>query len=176
MNRYPRWKYVLIGLILLIALIYALPNFFGEVPAVQVSPVKTTEKVDNALLGRTESALKAGNIHYDGAFLDGNSIKLRLATPDDQIKARDAIQAALGERYTVALNLLSASPHWLSALRALPMYLGLDLRGGVYFLLEVDMQGALDKAAVRTQNDVRSALRSEKIRYSRVSKIGRAHV
>jgi preprotein translocase subunit SecD len=172
MNRYPRWKYVLIGLILLIAFIYALPNFFGEVPAVQVSPVKTTEKVDAALLDRAESALKAGNIHYDGAFLDGNSIKLRLATPDDQIKAREVIQTALGEGYTVALNLLSASPRWLSALHALPMYLGLDLRGGVYFLLEVDMQGALDKSAVRTQNDVRSTLRGEKIRYSHVSREG----
>jgi preprotein translocase subunit SecD len=114
MNRYPLWKYVLIGVILLIALIYTLPNFFGEVPAVQVSPVKTTEKVYTALLNTMESALKAGGIRYDGAFMDGNSIKLRFASPDDQLKARDSIQTALGERYTVALNLLSASPQWLT--------------------------------------------------------------
>jgi preprotein translocase subunit SecD len=174
MNRYPLWKYIMIGVILLIALIYTLPNFFGEVPAVQISPVKTTEKVNTALLGRTESALKADNIPYDGAFMDGNSIKLRFATPDEQLKARDAIQNALGQQYTVALNLLSASPQWLTSLHALPMYLGLDLRGGVYFLLEVDMQGALDKGAVRIQNDIRSSLRSEKIRYTRVSKEGQA--
>ncbi|MGO9444210.1 MAG: protein translocase subunit SecD [Thiobacillaceae bacterium] len=174
MNRYPQWKYVMIGLILLIALIYTLPNFFGEVPAVQISPVKTTEKVNEALLDSAETALKTAGIHYDGAFIEDNSIKVKFASPDDQLKARDAIQSALGDPYTVALNLLSASPQWLTWLHALPMYLGLDLRGGVYFMLEVDMQGALDKGAIRTENDIRSTLRGEKIRYVRVSKEGLA--
>ncbi len=164
----------MIGLILLIALIYTLPNFFGEVPAVQISPVKTTEKVNEALLDSAETALKTAGIHYDGAFIEDNSIKVKFASPDDQLKARDAIQSALGDPYTVALNLLSASPQWLTWLHALPMYLGLDLRGGVYFMLEVDMQGALDKGAIRTENDIRSTLRGEKIRYVRVSKEGLA--
>jgi preprotein translocase subunit SecD len=174
MNRYPHWKYVMIGVILLIALIYTLPNFFGEVPAVQISPVKTTEKVNETLLDSAEAALKTAGIHYDGAFIEDNSIKVKFASPDDQLKARDAIQSALGDPYTVALNLLSASPQWLTWLHALPMYLGLDLRGGVYFMLEVDMQGALDKGAIRTENDIRSTLRGEKIRYVRVSKEGPA--
>jgi preprotein translocase subunit SecD len=172
MNRYPLWKYVTIGVILLIALLYTLPNFFGEVPAVQISPVSTTEKVTTSLLDRAETALKANNVPYDGALLEGNSIKLRFTTPDEQLKARDVLQNALGASYTVALNLLSASPQWLGEIHALPMYLGLDLRGGVYFLLEVDMQGALDKGAVRIQNDIRTKLRSERIRYSRASKEG----
>ncbi|TXH75243.1 protein translocase subunit SecD [Thiobacillus sp.] len=174
MNRFPLWKYVLIGITLVIAFLYTLPNFFGEVPAVQISPVRTTEKVDTALLSQVESSLKAANLGYQGVELAGNSIKVRLASTDQQIKAKDVLQNSLGERYTVALNLVSASPAWLSSIHALPMYLGLDLRGGVHFLLEVDMKAALEKAAIRYQNDFRTELRGDKIRYGRISREGNA--
>ena len=174
MNRFPLWKYVLIGITLVIAFLYTLPNFFGEVPAVQISPVRTTEKVDTALLGQVESSLKAANLGYQGVELAGNSIKVRLASTDQQIKAKDVLQNSLGELYTVALNLVSASPAWLSSIHALPMYLGLDLRGGVHFLLEVDMKAALEKAAIRYQNDFRTELRGDKIRYGRISREGNA--
>ncbi len=172
MNRFPLWKYLLIGLTLVVAFLYTLPNFFGEVPAVQVSPVRTTEKVDTALLGKVESLLKDANVAYSGVELAGNSIKARFASTDVQIRAKDVLQNGLGVHYTVALNLVSASPGWLSTINALPMYLGLDLRGGVHFLLEVDMKAALEKAAIRYQNDFRSELRSDKIRYGRISREG----
>jgi preprotein translocase subunit SecD len=174
MNRFPLWKYLLIGATLVVAFIYTLPNFYGEVPAVQVSPIRTTEKVDAALEGRIEAALKAANLAYHDVDLAGNSVKVRLASTDVQIKAKDALQGALGERYTVALNLVSDSPAWLSSIGALPMYLGLDLRGGVHFLLEVDMKAALEKAAIRYQNDFRSELRNAKIRYGRIAREGNA--
>ncbi|HEX7972195.1 MAG TPA: protein translocase subunit SecD, partial [Thiobacillus sp.] len=174
MNRFPLWKYVLIGITLVVAFLYTLPNFFGEVPAVQVSPVRTTTPVDAALRGQVESALKAAGVNASGVELAGNSIKARFASTDLQIKAKDVLQSSLGARYTVALNLVSASPAWLSAINALPMYLGLDLRGGVHFLLEVDMRAALEKAAVRYQSDFRSELRNDKIRYGRISREGNA--
>ena len=174
MNRFPLWKYVLIGITLVVAFLYTLPNFFGEVPAVQVSPVRSSEKVDTALLGQVESALKAAQVAYSAVELAGNSIKVRLASTDVQIRAKDVLQNSLGERYTVALNLVSASPAWLSSIHALPMYLGLDLRGGVHFLLEVDMKAALEKAAIRYQNDFRTELRGSKIRYGRISREGNA--
>jgi preprotein translocase subunit SecD len=174
MNRFPLWKYVLIGITLVVAFLYTLPNFFGEVPAVQLSPVRTSEKVDAALLGKVESALKAAGIASSGVELAGNSIKVRFASTDVQIKAKDVLQSSLGARYTVALNLVSASPAWLSSIGALPMYLGLDLRGGVHFLLEVDMKAALEKAAIRYQNDFRTELRNDKIRYGRITREGNA--
>ncbi|MHB1091545.1 protein translocase subunit SecD [Thiobacillus sp.] len=174
MNRFPTWKYVLIGFTLVIALLYTLPNFFGEVPAVQISPIRTTEKVDAALLAQVESSLKTAGLVDQGMELAGNSIKVRLASTDMQIKAKDVLQNTLGEHYTVALNLVSASPAWLASIHALPMYLGLDLRGGVYFLLEVDMKAALEKAAIRYQNDFRTELRGDKIRYGRISREGNA--
>ncbi len=174
MNRFPLWKYVIIGISLVVALLYTLPNFFGEVPAVQISPTRTTENADAALLGQVESSLKAANLGYQGVELAGNSIKVRLASPDLQIKAKDVLENSLGEHYTVALNLVSASPAWLASIHALPMYLGLDLRGGVHFLLEVDMKAALEKAAIRYQNDFRSELRGDKIRYGRISRTGSA--
>jgi preprotein translocase subunit SecD len=174
MNRYPLWKYALIAATLVIAFIYALPNFYGEVPAVQLSPVRAAEKVDNALLARAEAALKAQGIPYTAAEIAGNTVRIRFTSPEVQLKAKDVLQGALGDGYTVALNLVSASPAWLTAIGARPMYLGLDLRGGVHFLLEVDMAAALDKAASRYQNDFRTELRSEKIRYSRIEKAGQS--
>jgi preprotein translocase subunit SecD len=176
MNRFPLWKYVLIGITLVIAFLYTLPNFFGEVPAVQISPVKTTDKADEALLKQADAALQATGLKSDSAFIDGNSVKIRFASTDEQLKAKDALQSALGNRNTVALNLLSASPAWLTAIHALPMYLGLDLRGGVHFLLQVDMAAALEKAAIRYQGDIRTELRNEKIRYGRIAREGNAVV
>ncbi len=172
MNRYPLWKYILIGVALVIAFIYTLPNFFGDVPAVQVMPVRTTEKVDAVLLQRVEAALKTAGLSSTGAELDPRGVKARFADTDTQIKAKDALQSGLGPGYTVALNLLSASPSWLTSLGALPMNLGLDLRGGVHFLLQVDMPKALEKAAERYQGDIRTLLREKKVRYSAIGREG----
>jgi preprotein translocase subunit SecD len=172
MNRYPLWKYILIGIALLIGFIYTLPNFFGEMPAVQVSPVRTTEKVDTALMQRVEGALKQAGIGEQGVSLDERSIKVRFQDTDTQLKAKDTLQGSLGNGYTVALNLLPASPRWLAEVGALPMYLGLDLRGGVHFLLQVDMPKAMEKTAERYQGEVRTALREKKIRYGGLSREG----
>jgi preprotein translocase subunit SecD len=172
MNRFPLWKYVLIGFTLVIAFLYTLPNFFGEVPAVQLSPLRSTEKVDTALEGQVEAALKAAKLSSTGIELAGNSVKVRFANTDLQIKAMDVLQTRFSDHFTVALNLVSASPTWLTDIHALPMYLGLDLRGGVHFLLQVDMKAALDKAAIRYQNDFRTELRSDKIRYGQISREG----
>ena len=172
MNRYPLWKYVLIAFALTIGLFYTLPNFFGEVPAVQVSPAKSTAKVDEKLLSRVDQALTQANIKPDGIFLDPASIKVRLANTDMQLKAKDVLQSALGENYVVALNLLSSSPRWLTRINALPMYLGLDLRGGVHFLLQVDMKAALTKAADRYAADIRTTLRGKEIRYTAIARDG----
>ncbi len=170
MNRYPLWKYVVIALALAIGLIYTLPNFYGEVPAVQVAPVRTTQKVDSTLLERVEQALAQVGLKPTGITQDERSIKLRFADTDTQIKAKDVLQQALGQGYTVALNLLSASPQWLASIGALPMYLGLDLRGGVHFLLQVDMPRALERAAERYQGDIRTLLREKKIRYAHLTR------
>jgi preprotein translocase subunit SecD len=174
MNRFPLWKYIFIGFTLVVAFLYTLPNFFGEVPAVQISPVRTTEQVDRALLAQVETLLGEAKLPYSGVELEGNSVKTRFASTDLQFKARDVLQNGLGERYTVALNMVPASPAWLAAINAYPMNLGLDLRGGVHFLLEVDMKAALQKEAIRYQTDFRSSLRSDKIRYSRISREGNA--
>ncbi len=172
MNRYPLWKYVLIAIAIVVGIVYTLPNFFPEVPAVQVSTSKASAKVDTALLGTVEEALKAGSIPFRGAELDPVGIKVRFSDPDTQLKAKDVLQAKLGDDYIVALNLLSSSPHWLASIGALPMYLGLDLRGGVHFLLQVDMKAALDKAADRYTTDIRSLLREKKVQYTGVGREG----
>jgi preprotein translocase subunit SecD len=172
MNRYPLWKYVLVALAVVIGLLYTLPNLFGEVPAVQVSPVRTTEKPDMALMQRVDGALKQSGIVSSGIMLDEHGVKARFADTDTQIKAKDILQSSLGTDYTVALNLLPASPAWLTSIGALPMYLGLDLRGGVYFLMQVDMAKALEKSAERYQGDIRTLLREKKIRYTGVARDG----
>ncbi|MGZ8256623.1 MAG: protein translocase subunit SecD [Gallionella sp.] len=170
MNRYPVWKYALILAVLLAGFIYTLPNFFGESPAVQISPLRTNAKADLALLARAESALKAANLTPELLSLEGNSVKARYANTDLQLKAKDLLHAQLGEDYVVALNLVPRSPQWLASLHALPMYLGLDLRGGVHFLLQVDMKAALDKALEAAMGDMRSTLREQNVAYSGVSR------
>ncbi|KQX89560.1 protein translocase subunit SecD [Variovorax sp. Root473] len=177
MNRYPVWKYTIIVIVLLVGLIYALPNFFGEAPAVQVSAAKTTVKVDAATQTRVEEALKAAGLAPDLVTLDAGSLRARFITTDDQLKARDVVQRALvpdasDPPYTVALNLLSRSPKWLTSLHAFPMYLGLDLRGGVDFLLQVDMKGAIDKKAESFASDLRTTFRDKSIRGTQVSRNG----
>ena len=171
MNRYPLWKYLLIALALTLGLLYTLPNSFGEAPAVQVSSVKATVKVDVKLLERVEETLKSANIAHQGLFADQNSVRARFGDTETQIKAKDAIERALNPdagnaAYVVALNLISRSPAWLTAIHALPMYLGLDLRGGVHFLLQVDMKGALTKRLDATAADLRSLMRDKSLRHT----------
>ncbi len=177
MNRYPTWGYALIGVAILAAFLYTLPNFFGESPAVQVSSGKATLKVDAALMGRVENILSKEKIPYTGAVLDATSMRVRFGDTDTQLKAKDLVDRGLNPdpanaSYIVALNLLPASPNWLSAIRALPMYLGLDLRGGVHFLLQVDMQAAITKRLESMAGDVRTQLRDKTIRHGGVSREG----
>jgi preprotein translocase subunit SecD len=152
--------------------VYTIPNFFGESPAVQITPAKSTTKLDPALLAQVEEVFKRENIQYDGIYLDPRGVKARFTNTDTQIRAKDVLQTQLGKDYTVALNLLSRSPDWLRSLGAKPMYLGLDLRGGVHFLLQVDMKAALDKAAERFIGDFRAALRKERVSYIGVTREG----
>ena len=172
MNRYPLWKFVLIAIAVAIGFLYTLPNFFPEQPAVQVSSSKAGVKLDAALLQSVEDALKAAAIPYRGATLDATGVKVRFDDPDTQLRAKDALAQKLGASYIIALNLVSSSPGWLASIGALPMYLGLDLRGGVHFLLQVDMKAALEKAGDRYVTDLRGMLRSEKIQYSGIAREG----
>ncbi|MBB1652636.1 MULTISPECIES: protein translocase subunit SecD [Delftia] len=177
MNRYPVWKYAIIVIALLVGVLYTLPNFFGEAPAVQVSSAKATVKVDNAVLHRVEEALKAADVKPDVLTIEGTSVRARFNTPDEQLKAKDVIQKALipdanDPAYIVALNLVSRSPQWLTAVGAKPMYLGLDLRGGVHFMLQVDMAAALTKKADSFAGDLRTSLRDKNIRHGGVSRNG----
>jgi preprotein translocase subunit SecD len=177
MNRYPLWVYVTIAVALVLGALYTLPNFFGEAPAVQVSPARATLKVDQAVLGRVEEALGKAGIQPTGVFLDLAGVKVRLADTDTQLKAKDIIDQALNPdpanpSYTVALNLLPNSPRWLAAIHAQPMYLGLDLRGGVHFLLQVDMRAAIAKRAESLAGDIRSQLRDKNVRHAGISREG----
>ena len=177
MNRYPLWKYITVAVALVIGFIYTLPNFFGESPAVQVSSVKATIKVDPKTLDRAETTLKTAGVVHDGIFLDTNGVKVRLKDTDTQLKAKDLLEKqfnpdAQDPQYVIALNLLSASPKWLTGMHALPMYLGLDLRGGVHFLLQVDMKGALTKRLDATAADLRSLFRDKNIRHAGITRDG----
>jgi preprotein translocase subunit SecD len=175
-NRFPTWKYALIGLVIAAAFLYTLPNFYGESPAVQISSAKSTVKVDN-LLTRVEDALKRANVPYTGTVVDAVGVRVRFPDTDTQLRAKDIIDRALNpdpndRSYSVALNLLSASPSWLTAIHALPMYLGLDLRGGVHFLLQVDTAAAITKRVENLAGDLRSQLREKNIRHGGVSREG----
>ena len=177
MNRYPVWKYAMLVIALLIGALYTAPNFFGEAPAVQVSSGKATLKVEPALVGRVQEALKAANVNADFVALEGTSVRARFTDTDTQLKAKDAIARALNSepsdpQYIVALNLVSRSPQWLAKLRALPMYLGLDLRGGVHFLMQVDMKAALTKKAESLTGDLRTLLRDKNIRHAGIARDG----
>jgi preprotein translocase subunit SecD len=172
MNRYPVWKYVVIAFAILVSALYAVPNLFGEVPAVQVSGTRATFKVDEAMRTRLQDALKAANVPFTEAELENDALRFRVADTDTQLRARDVLQKNVPNGYVVALNLVPNSPHWMQALGAKPMYLGLDLRGGVHFLLQVDMAAAKKKFVERYLSDVRSNLRDKKIYYTGLAREG----
>jgi len=174
MNRYPVWKYVLIAVTLVVGVLYTLPNFYGESPAVQISVANPVLKVDATTLGQVETVLKTAGLPFEAAQLDVNTVKVRFADTETQLKAKTVLEEKLGPDYVVALNLLSRSPAWLAAIHAQPMYLGLDLRGGVHFLLQMDMKTALDRAIDRYASDVRSLLRENRVQYLSVSRQGQA--
>ena len=175
MNKLPIWRALVMALALSLGLLYTLPNFFGEAPAVQVSGAKVTVKVDQEIAQRVDRALELSSLKNDGAKIEGASIRVRLPDTDTQLKARDAIEKALNAdpqdpRYVVALNLISSSPAWLTSMRALPMYLGLDLRGGVHFLLQVDMPAAVSKRLDVLMGDTRTLLRDKSLRHAGISR------
>ncbi|QTB99636.1 protein translocase subunit SecD [Alcaligenes sp. SORT26] len=183
MNRYPLWKYVIVLVALAIGLIYTLPNLFGESPAVQVSSAKSTVRLETNLISHVEELLKKNNIPTTGSYFEQNgpsaTARFRFESTDVQLKAKDLIERELNKDstaaapdYTVALNLVSASPAWLTALGAHPMHLGLDLRGGVHFLLQVDMQGALQARYDSMVADARSVLREAKVPVGNIERDG----
>jgi preprotein translocase subunit SecD len=179
MNRYPVWKYIFIAFVLVLGVLYTLPNFYGEAPAVQVSSAKSTLKLESELADRLAAQLKDQGLMPDGVFFEptqgGGTVKLRFSNTDAQMKAKDFVLQALNKNpaspeYIVALNLVSRSPDWLTKIHALPMYLGLDLRGGVHFLLQVDMKAALEKRKDSLLAAGKQALREEDIRYASASR------
>jgi preprotein translocase subunit SecD len=179
MNRYPVWKYAILLIAMLLGVVYTLPNFFGEAPAVQVSSSKATIKVDTSTLQKVEDALKTAAVNPQSVSLEGSSVRARFQSTDEQLKAKDAIQKALtpegtDPQFVVALNLVSRSPAWLTALHASPMYLGLDLRGGVHFMLQVDMQAALTQRVESLAGDLRSIMREKDIRHGGISRNGQS--
>jgi preprotein translocase subunit SecD len=174
-NKLPIWRAIVMVVALAFGLLYTLPNFFGEAPAVQVSSGKSTVKVDQEIADRINRVLQIAGISAEAVALEGTSVRIRLPDTDTQLKAKDAIDKALNTdpkdpRFVVALNLVSSSPGWLSAMRALPMYLGLDLRGGVHFLLQVDMPAALSKRMDVLVTDTRTLLRDKNLRHSGISR------
>ena len=179
MNRYALWKYIVIAVALIFGAIYTLPNFYGESPAVQVSSGRQTVKVDPALMSRVESILKESKLAHEGVYFDtigtNSTVRVRFRDTDTQLKAKDVLQRALSPdpenpAYIVALNLVSNTPRWLVSVNALPMYLGLDLRGGVHFLLQVDMRAAIDKRLDTLTSDIRTLLREKNIRHAGINK------
>ena len=171
MNRYPVWKYLLMAIAVLVGLLYTVPNLYGDAPAVQVAAGKLTTKVGADTAAQVEQLLAAASIKADYVTLEGSSVHARFATTDTQIHARDVINAGLNAGadkdsppYSVSLNLVPRAPRWMASLHALPMYLGLDLRGGVHFLLQVDLKAALDKKTDSLLTDTKTLLREKQLR------------
>lgn len=183
MNRYPLWKYIVIVVALVIGLVYTLPNFYGESPAVQVSSGKATVKVTEQTLKTVEDLLRNADLHPNGIFFEQgaqqNTVRVRFepTEAEKQLQAREVLEKALNPNredpaYVVALNLTPNTPQWLLSIRALPMYLGLDLRGGVHFLLQVDMRAAITKRAEATLADLRTQFRDKRIRHTGMNRVG----
>lgn len=183
MNRYPLWKYIVIVVVLMIGVVYTLPNFYGESPAVQISSGKATVKVTEQTLKTVEELLQAADLHPNGVFFEQgaqqNTVRVRFepTEAEKQLQAREVLEKALNPNredpaYIVALNLVPNTPQWLLSIHALPMYLGLDLRGGVHFLLQVDMRAAIQKRAEATLADLRTQLRDKRIRHTGMTRIG----
>lgn len=179
MNRYPLWKYIIILITLLFGALYTAPNFFGKAPAVQISSAKSTVKVDSGMVSRAEQALQQAGVKTEGLFYENNgvqgTVRARFADADTQFKAKDALEKALNPdvadpTYTVAFNLLSNTPNWLQNIRALPMVLGLDLQGGVHFLMQVDTKAMVAKQVQNLQASVRSVLREKEVRHAGISR------
>jgi|TARA_B110000259_G_scaffold86692_1_gene101003 preprotein translocase subunit SecD len=164
-NHSPRWAYFLILTTILLSILFVMPNFYGESPAIQIMPIKSGEKIDTELLQSIEAALAKSEIENTGLILENFNIKVKFKTAEEQLKAKSLVQNALGDQYVVALNLISNSPNWLSDIGPLPMYLGLDLRGGVHFLMQVDLSKALEKTTASYLSEFRSKLRKEKVGY-----------
>jgi preprotein translocase subunit SecD len=167
MNRYPLWKNLLVLAVLLIATIFALPNLYGDDPAIQISAGRSAT-VDLDLVDKAETALKEADITYKGAALEDGKLLIRLMSEDSQLKAKDVLSKTLLGDYIIALNLAPTTPGWLQSLGAEPMNLGLDLRGGVHFLMQVDMDAAVKQALDGYASDLRLSLRDEKIRYKQI--------
>ncbi len=169
MTKYPLWKYLIITFAIVIGLIYTIPNFYGEVPAVQISSTRTSIQIDTTTLSSIETNLTNNDLAPVGEIFDGKTLKLKFADTDSQLKARNIIQQQLGEGYIVALNLVPASPSWFNKINANPMFLGLDLRGGVHFLLEIDMNAAIKKTLDKYASDIKHNLRGNKIRFGNIT-------
>ena len=181
MNRYPVWKYILIAFAVLMGALYTAPNYFGQTPAVQITSGKSTVKMSADMVAKVESVLKQENIKTDGVEFDGTgtyaSVRARFADPDTQFKAKSVLEKDLNTdpadpTYLVALNLLSNTPHWMQSVRALPMFLGLDLRGGVHFLMQVDAKAVLAKRVQSIQSGARTMLRDKNIRHAGIERVG----
>jgi|SRR5450830_32375 len=181
MNRYPLWKYVLIVIALLFGTLYTLPNFFGESPAVQISSAKSTIKVDSSVAERVQQLLQQGSLPPESVVFDNSSaapsVRARFANTDTQFKAKTLLEKGLNTdpadpTYIVAFNLLPNTPQWLQSLHAFPMYLGLDLRGGVHFLMQVDVKAVMNKRLQGFQSSVRSVLRDKNIRHNGINRNG----
>src|SRR5471030_2181135 len=181
MNRYPVWKYIIIVVAILLGALYTAPNYFGESPALQVTSGKSTVKMTSDMVARVTEALKKENIPNEGISYDGTgtytSVRARFATPDIQFKAKSVLEKDLNTdandpTYLVALNLQANTPQWMQSLHALPMYLGLDLRGGVHFLMQVDTKAALTKRVQGAQAATRSLLRDKNIRHAGIDRVG----
>lgn len=169
MTKFPTWKYILIIIGIVVGLVYTIPNFYGEVPAVQISSNSNTVTINTDTLSLVEKTLAQNNLTPSGEIFSGHTLKIKFPDTDAQIKARDLIQNVLGNNYIVALNLVSNSPEWFAKINALPMFLGLDLRGGVHFLLSVDMQAAVKKRLNQYSGDIRRDLRINNMRYGSVN-------
>ena len=165
MNQFSSWKYFVIITTIILGIIYTIPNFFGESPAIQIMPTKAGEKIEVATLQIVENELKAAGIETIGTIIEQNNLKFKFQTAEQQIAAKSVSEKILGNEFVVALNLISNSPQWLSSFGALPMYLGLDLRGGVHFLMELDLSKVSERKNDGLLSDLRRMMREEKIQY-----------
>jgi len=165
MNQFSSWKYFVIITTIILGIIYTIPNFFGESPAIQIMPTKAGEKIEVATLQIVENELKAAGIETIGTIVEQNNLKFKFKTAEQQIAAKSISEKILGNEFVVALNLISNSPQWLSSFGALPMYLGLDLRGGVHFLMELDLSKVSERKNDGLLSDLRRMMREDKIQY-----------
>ncbi len=164
MTKYPLWKYILLIIIVGLGILYSLPNVYGEDPAVQISAHRNTQ-IDAALVKEVKTTLKAQDLPYQSISSEDNALLIRFKDAETQLKANDVLRAKLGDGYTVALNLASTTPAWLTAIGAKPMKLGLDLRGGVHFLLAIDVDSLVNHRINGDARSIREELRRERIRY-----------